>query len=506
VLISDVSNCINRSITGNVDGIERVGGDYFVRGWACARNTATSLNVHLYSGGPAGVGVGVTGSPMANLTSEPTLGTACGTSGIPHRFRVHLNPFLGAHQNRQIWIHGISPHGFSNSVIGGSGSFVFPPAQPGAPTIIAPANGTQLHESTTSVTFSWTPGSGAAFYLVRMAQNAGNGWETIMINDQYRGTSLTVPVVAGRQYSFWVHSATAQFSYDNPSSYSAHVATAINVRAIPSVRGRAMSALTSFDGDRFADYADHHAPSGQFWVHRATGAGSFLSANYAYGVTAPSPDWKVFVADFTGDGFGDFADYHVPSGNVWIHENLRNGSFSPANWASGLGLGAPPNFEILAGDFNGDGYADFAERDLYTGQIRVRVNTGPGTTFPHWSTSSFRSMVGPDWTVVAADFNGDRRVDIADYHIPSGQFWVHDNVGSGDFSPVVSAYKAVMVGSGWKPIFGDFTGDGKADYADLQTTSGYFWMHRNLGGSFDPGDWGWAQHYRPDASWRILGE
>jgi hypothetical protein len=76
-------------------------------------------------------------------------------------------------------------------------------------------------------------------------------------------------------------------------------------------------------------------PSGQFWVHRNTGGGlDFDSANYAYGAGGTSgAGFKVIAGDFTGDGLADFADLYTGHGGMWIHRNLGNGTFDRGNWS-----------------------------------------------------------------------------------------------------------------------------------------------------------------------------
>jgi hypothetical protein len=129
------------------------------------------------------------------------------------------------------------------------------------------------------------------------------------------------------------------------------------------------------------------------------------------------------------------------------------------------------------------------------------------------SGSGFRTMAGPDWTTIVADFNGDGLADIADLQLSSNIFWVHLNRGARygfDFDPEVYVW-ADGYGSAptWKVIVGDFNGDGKADYADL-LDNGTFWVHLNTGdanrGSFDPIAWRWVNTWRPDRNWRLMGE
>jgi len=273
-----------------------------------------------------------------------------------------------------------------------------------------------------------------------------------------------------------------------------------------------------FDGRRRADIGDQYS-NGHFWIRRNNGNGTFSppgGLNSAEGDSAPpGADWQVLAADFTGDGYGDYVDRSRISGDFWVHENQRNGTFDPAggfDWAFGRSVTGPA-WEILAGDVDGDGRADIIEHNLVTGQLRFLHNGGTGyDTFTCAGSSAFRTPVGPDWRLLVADFTGDGYADVADFHIPSGHFWIHRNVGGyqfdlnnwgegfGNVDPAAPGR--------WATIVGDFTGVGFADYADVQRDSGEFWVHENLrNGTFDPvgpPDWGYGL-YTPWLGWNIFG-
>jgi hypothetical protein len=391
-------------IIGHVDGVIREGGQTVLVGWACASYHAASIDVHVYSGGPAGAGTFVTVA-RADRTAEPLVSAACATTGVAHRFRIPLDAHELAHGDRAIFVHGISPHGYANDVIGGAG----------------------------------------------------------------------------------VHR--------------------IPVKSI-SVRYASSAELADFTGDGRADYADHHLASGNFWVHRNAGDGTFHAAAAAFGVTAAGVGWRVLAADFTGDGWADYADVHEASGTVWIHENLRNGSFNSAAWATATTT-AGTSIELLPGDFDGDGRADILERDVSTGVLRVRRNHGPGTNqFVLQPTASFVSASGAEWRVLVADFTGDGRADIADLHIPSAQVWIHQGSGS-DFHRSDWGHTTGTPGSAWKAVVGDFDADGFADLGDLHIPSGQMWIHQNLrGGVFMPPgiDLAHARTNRAAPGWDLLGE
>jgi mannan endo-1,4-beta-mannosidase len=106
------------------------------------------------------------------------------------------------------------------------------------PTITAPTSGAIL--SGTSATVSWNSVSGAAGYLVRCEDLSGttpldtrNTWngESFLFIDKYAATSITMKVVTGHAYRFWIHSAKSNFSYGDSTSWSLSVEVRFSMAA-----------------------------------------------------------------------------------------------------------------------------------------------------------------------------------------------------------------------------------------------------------------------------------
>jgi hypothetical protein len=138
----------------------------------------------------------------------------------------------------------------------------------------------------------------------------------------------------------------------------------------------------------------------------------------------------------------------------------------------------------------------------------VRRNNGD-RTFTLAPAAGFRSAAGAEWRVLVGDFNGDRRADVADLHVPSASVWIHLGTGAPayDFGRQDAGYARMTAGSDWRVIAGDFTGDGRADLADLHLPSGQLWAHEALGGGgFSPGNSAFAQTSRGGAGWQLVGE
>ena len=117
---------IDKNIIGDINGITLYGLQYYINGWACAKTYAASVDVWIYVGGPAGTGTWL-GSATANLNSEPGVAAACNSTGSHYRFSVPIpHSITQSYGGQAIYVHGISPFGLSNYLIGHSGSFAVP--------------------------------------------------------------------------------------------------------------------------------------------------------------------------------------------------------------------------------------------------------------------------------------------------------------------------------------------------------------------------------------------
>ena len=116
-------NVRNSVIAGNIDGVSSSG---LITGWACSTWLPQSINVDLYVGGPYGTGTGV-GRFLANKTSEAAVASACSVGSGSYRFQIQLSDAQRVlYGGQTIYIHGISPIGAANSLIGASGNFRVP--------------------------------------------------------------------------------------------------------------------------------------------------------------------------------------------------------------------------------------------------------------------------------------------------------------------------------------------------------------------------------------------
>ncbi|WUQ88757.1 VCBS repeat-containing protein [Kitasatospora purpeofusca] len=172
------------------------------------------------------------------------------------------------------------------------------------------------------------------------------------------------------------------------------------------------------------------------------------------------------AADFNGDGRTDVAG-KLPDGNLLLWTGNGNGTLDTA---SGFSMWPDNGFKdvhgLLAGDFNGDGKADIAGKLsdgnllLWTGLGNGTLNTASG--YSMWPGNGFGQVNG----LVAADFNGDGKADIAG-KLADGNLLLWTGLGNGTLN-TASGY-SMWPDNGFKDVDNlvadDFNGDGKADIA-----------------------------------------
>jgi len=224
-------------------------------------------------------------------------------------------------------------------------------------------------------------------------------------------------------------SAVVAGDFNEDGSLDLAVAIKVNTNATPG------NSVVLLEGDGHGDFVD---------------AGSFA--------TGSQPDALV-EGDFTGDGHLDLAAADYGSGDVTVLLGNGQGSFAEGGTYY---LGASPT-ALVAGDFDGDNHTDLAV--AYPGSVTVLLNDGSGT-FAKGASYNLGTYIT---SLVAGDFTGDGHMDLAAANpFYSSTYYTANTVtlllgnGDGTFSPTAP----IPVGS--QPIAlvaGDFNGDGRLDLA-----------------------------------------
>ena len=237
-----------------------------------------------------------------------------------------------------------------------------------------------------------------------------------------------------------------------------------------------------FNGDGRVDLAvagNNVAGAGIVSVLQGNGDGTFQPpVNYATGIDYAT---ALVAGDFTGDGRVDLAvagNNVAGTGVVSVLLGDGDGTFQPpVNYAAGTTFPSA----LVAGDFNGDGRVDLAitgNNVAGTGVVSVLLGNGDGTFQP---PVTIAAGVKDTTALVAGDFNGDGRVDLAG--VGTGLF-VKLNQGADTFADP-RALPAAMHAT---PVLADLTGDGVDDLLVIDQAGQILWRKGQAGepGSFEP--------------------
>jgi RHS repeat-associated protein len=127
ITITLLSNEANARVTGWITGVKDSGsGRLEISGWACNVTQSNPINISIYVGGPAGVGVHV-GDTRADKPREQGISSACHTSARNYGFDAPLtNELRLAHGGKPIYIYGNAIDGGPPELLTQSGRYAIP--------------------------------------------------------------------------------------------------------------------------------------------------------------------------------------------------------------------------------------------------------------------------------------------------------------------------------------------------------------------------------------------
>ncbi|HMN40775.1 MAG TPA: CRTAC1 family protein [Phycisphaerales bacterium] len=250
------------------------------------------------------------------------------------------------------------------------------------------------------------------------------------------------------------------------------------------------------DGDLDLAVAGYQYGSGGNKLFRNNGNGTFTDATSSLGYNLQNiPSFSPRFIDMDGDRYPELlwvADFH--SSKYFV--NNRNGTFTEATAAAGVGLDAN-GMGMAIGDFDNDGRPDWFVTSIFTTLGPYQVVPGSGNMLylnqgnHHFTQAASIAGVGQSgwgWGAVAADFRNIGRQDIAatngwDDPGYGTQFLadptcVFQNNGNGTFANVAPACGVTHSGQGRGMVEFDYNNDGRPDLL-IASNGGPLTLYRN---------------------------
>ncbi|MEW6246283.1 MAG: toxin TcdB middle/N-terminal domain-containing protein [Nitrospirota bacterium] len=214
-----------------------------------------------------------------------------------------------------------------------------------------------------------------------------------------------------------------------------------------------------FNGDGKTDIYLHGRPGtgNHDYMGLSTGTG-FNVTPWTWTSGGNWTDYEVILGDFNGDAKTDLYIHQRYPGAPYDYMGTSTGTgFQLWTWTSG---GNWADYQVIPGDYNGDGKTDIYIHERYVGAPYDYMGLSTGTGFQLWTWSS-----GGNWgafEVMTGDFNGDGKTDLYLHGGPGQSVGEHMGLSTGNgFNLWTWSW-----GAGWQDYelrTGDFSGDGKAD-------------------------------------------
>jgi len=267
-----------------------------------------------------------------------------------------------------------------------------------------------------------------------------------------------------------------------------------------------------FDGDGISDLGAVDCSSSKcYWYEYSSRGGKYIVKRKAL-VDSMKASYEVVVGDFDGDGKTDVGAVDKAHGR-WYIRSSRNDkcgvgsspslpNYIPCGWQWG---GMSSAFNIVVGDYNGDGIAD---RAIYNGPNLFVISSlatdstvadgfftvrGGANNYIPWGWSWGWT---PDGTMIMpGDFDGDGITDRAVYEKNSGKWSSLSTRIGGETTELtwrwlngkanVKLWQYNFIGSNHKktiPIVGDYDGDGVDDLVHVEKSTGKWIYFSSLEG------------------------
>jgi hypothetical protein len=172
--------------------------------------------------------------------------------------------------------------------------------------------------------------------------------------------------------------------------------------------------------------------------------------------------WSVAAADVNSDGQLDLICPSLAgnSGTVMVFTNTIIPGHTGSSLVSSPGVGANPQ-SVIAVDVKGDGKLDLISANAGDNTLSVLTNNGNGI----FGSNATLNVGSFPVCVTAADVNGDGKLDLISANLGANTLTVLTNNGNGNFGSNATLNVYVYLGPGCpvSVVAADVNGDGKVD-------------------------------------------
>jgi hypothetical protein len=347
-----------------------------------------------------------------------------------------------------------------------SGDGTFKPATSSPPVSLTAQN---AMPNATNITVPTASGSAvfnqfATYTATVTAQTAGTGTPTgtvtFFANAQPLGTVALdangVATLTTNQTPFGASSITAQYNGDANFAASA-VSTSL---ARTTVR---QSTIGTFD-----------PTSGNWFLRNSNSAGPF-NFGFVYGLAG----WRPVVGDWDGNGTTT-PGVVDPASNTWYLRNENSSGLPDVNGGTPFPFGAA-GWLPLAGHWAGAGTDGIGAYDPTTSTFYLRNSATAGA--PDFTVQF--GTAGRGLIPVAGDWTGTGRTSIGVYDPATSTWTLRNTVNPADTSLVGGASFNFGGGTGWKPVVGDWTAQGKTTIGVVDPSGNWYLRSSNSAGGPD---------------------
>jgi hypothetical protein len=224
-----------------------------------------------------------------------------------------------------------------------------------------------------------------------------------------------------------------------------------------------------FNGDGRPDLAVANSGGTTVSVLLNTTAAGASTPSFAAQQTFAAGNTPIAVAvgDFNGDGRPDLAVVNNADKTVSVLLSTTVAGATTAAFASQqtFQVGTNPSF-VVVGDFNGDGRPDLAVVNTNDLRVSVLLNTA-AVGVPTFAAQQTFAVGTTPYSVAVGDFNGDGRPDLATANYSDNAVSVLLNTtAAGATTAAFASQQTFAAGSNpLAVVAGDFNGDGRPDLA-----------------------------------------